>query len=171
MAHAQTTQNLDGHVRTARIIAGAMMGGVTAFAIVLLVSGGNRQPGDPMLAYLAVVVTLAVLTAQSFVPGAAIRGGRRALESEVGAGKVADSQAVALRLARLYLTRMIIKFALLEGAAFFVLVAYAVSARTWLFGLAAVLLAVMAFAFPGRGRLESWIHDQLQLMRFEQDLK
>ena len=62
-------------------------------------------------------------------------------------------------LAGLYQTKMIVGMAVLEGAAFFNLVAYITEKQFWSYGVVAFLLGVMAISFPSQGQFESWAEE------------
>jgi hypothetical protein len=64
---------------------------------------------------------------------------------------------------RLFQTRMIVGLALLEGAAFFNLVAFMTEGHWWTLIVVAVLLVWMLASFPTHGRLKQWIEDREQL--------
>src|SRR5581483_670179 len=72
----------------------------------------------------------------------------------------ADGSAVRPWLA-VYQTRTIVGAALLEGGAFFLLVAYMAEGAPWVLVVAAVLWIAMAWLhFPTRDKVEAWVTDQ-----------
>jgi hypothetical protein len=76
-------------------------------------------------------------------------------------GTVGPKNDVEMLLA-CFQTQTIIGAALLEGGAFFALVAYMQERQTWSLLAAAVLLAGLMTLFPTRGRVESWLDDELR---------
>jgi hypothetical protein len=57
--------------------------------------------------------------------------------------------------------------ALLEGSALFLLIAYIQSHAAWLWGIVAVLLAMMLALIPTRQRIVDWVACQLELIELE----
>ena len=55
---------------------------------------------------------------------------------------------------------MIVGLALLEGSAFMALLAYLLEGQTWVLGLAAGVLALMAVRFPTRASVLAWLERQ-----------
>jgi hypothetical protein len=74
-------------------------------------------------------------------------------------------------LAASYLTRLIIGDALLEGAAFFNLVAYLIEQQVFSLAVAGALLLIILAQFPSLSRLTDWVErelattEQLQVLR------
>lgn len=134
-------------LRTVQIIAGALMLGVIAFGVVAAVMVQGRAAGDPLLAYVAAGFAVFALVLRSLLPN-------------LMAGAEGDAPAI-------YQTQTIVRYALLEGAALFNLVAYLIAAQWWSVAVAGVLLAAMGFGFPTRGKYETWLQGRRQLERFE----
>ena len=57
---------------------------------------------------------------------------------------------------------MIVGLALLEGAAFFNIIAYMIAGHIWSLGIVAGLVVIMLLSFPTRGRVAFWIEDRMQ---------
>ena len=163
----QLPTNVTATVRTSQIIAGALMAGVIMFGAVVVAMTWNKPPGDPVIPIIAVGLAIFAIVARYAVAAAMVSGSRTEIAKEVRSGRLQESTAVAGRLYGAYQTRLIVALALLEGAAFFNLIAYMLAARWWNLAAAGVLLLMMAAAFPTRTKLEQWVHDQLQLMEVE----
>jgi hypothetical protein len=76
------------------------------------------------------------------------------------AGKIEDREAEELRpedVLGAYQTRLIVSLALLEGVAFFCLVAFMVEHRWESFGIAMALLLMMAANFPTENKFRNWV--------------
>ena len=71
------------------------------------------------------------------------------------------------RLLFAFQQKTIIEAAMVEGPAFFVLIAYLIVGQTWLLGLAAVLLVMLVVPFPTYERVEDWVKYQLELLELE----
>lgn len=154
-------------VRTSQIIAGALMMGVITFGVIAVVIAWDNPPGDPLLPLMAVAFAAIAIPVRFGVAAAMVSGSRSHIMKEVRGGRLQDSTRIAGQLYGAYQTRMIVGMALLEGAAFFNLIAYIVGSRWWNLAAAGVLLLMMAAMFPTKNKLEQWVHDQLQLMEVE----
>ncbi len=85
-----------------------------------------------------------------------------------GIGGMASSAATdGDRLLFAFQQKTIMESAMVEGPAFFVIVAYLVVGQAWLLGLAAVLLIVLVVPFPTYERVEDWVKYQLELLELE----
>lgn len=73
------------------------------------------------------------------------------------------------RLLMSFQTRLIVRAALLEGAAFFNLIAFMIERQTWSFGIAGALAAINLSTFPSRDSVLYWIRQQLELMELERN--
>jgi len=58
--------------------------------------------------------------------------------------------------------------AMLEGAAFFNLVVYIVTALAWPLVIAGILVMLMALSFPTPGGVDSWIERRFEELQFNQ---
>lgn len=155
--------------RTMQIIVGALCLGVLSFLIVVLVIGSAKpqdQDSEPFLTYLAVGMAVGAIVVSIFLPSIILRSSPANTANPVvddarlvGANGMASENIG--RFAQLYQTQLIIRCAILEGAAFFCLVGYMIEQQ--MFGLVAavVLLLVMLANFPTRSRVESWIDARL----------
>jgi hypothetical protein len=117
-------------------------------------SGQNRPQSEPFLTYIAAGGAVFVIAASIFVP--------RFFASPVERSFSGDSKSLSVRpLAATYQTLLIIRCALLEGAAFFSLVAYMIERQPIAIGAAVVLLVALLANFPTASRLEAWIEAKL----------
>jgi hypothetical protein len=142
---------------TCKIIAGALVFGVVAFAAVAVVLRLGQAPGGSLVSSVAAGLAAAVVVVRQVVLG--VMGGRTGPSSMPG-----PIGALAL-----YQTRMIVGLALLEGAAFFNIVSYIIEGQWWTLLVVAVLVAFMLAAFPTRTRLRRWVEDREQLKTFGPD--
>lgn len=155
----QSAPSFAEQVRTTQIIAVSLVLGPLFFLGVVIfrrqaVPAPAQAGGDlPLLTLLAFGLAAVCLVA-------------RYLMAWQLAGKLASAPAREAnetsneRLAGVYQTSLIISMALIEGAAFFTVVAYMNEGHVAALALAIGLLAVMILHFPTTGRIESWIKRQ-----------
>jgi len=149
---------------TTRIITFALIAGLVFFGVIAFVIGSDKQPGDPLVAYMAGGFGIFSIVLQAVVPPMVVASTRdQQLKPSIREGRLEPSQATE-KLCALFQTKQIIRNALLEGAGFFCLVAYIISVQWWLYGIVCVLIALMIFTLPTRGGLDHWIDDQMQLL-------
>jgi hypothetical protein len=149
-------EQLKPHLRTMQIIVGALAFGVVNFLVVALwiVLSGNDPPVvPPSLTYVAIGAAVIAVVA-SFVVPSIIAG---PLKRQMATDESASSLPVVTRHAAVYQTMLIIRCAILEGAAFFCLVSYLVEHHIAGPVAATLLLLVIVAQIPTHSRLESWI--------------
>lgn len=149
---------IDPALLTCRIIAGALVFGVVTFAAVAIVLRLDDPPAAAMTISLMAAAFAAAVTVVRQIVLSLFSGGTGASEGGGTSGALA-----------LYQTRMVLGLALLEGAAFFNLVAYLLEGHWWSLAVTAGLVALMLSAFPTRGRLTQWVADREQLGTFGPD--
>ena len=139
---------------TLRVIASALLFGVLTFGAVAAVMGAGR-PAEP-----APVASYAILgfAALSIV-------GSSIVPSVVTAAAETDGSTKSL--IGLYQTRMIVRLAMLEGAAMACLVGYIVDAWWPVWAGVAVAFVGMLSAFPTAGRLRRFVEARRQLAAFD----
>lgn len=136
-----------------KIIASALIGGVLAFAAVAIVIRRGQPAEGTLISFIGAGGAAAMVVARQVVLG---------LMSTASA-KAGTSHAGAIGL---YVTRLIIGYAVLEGAAFFNLIAYLLEGNWWSLAIAAALVALMLAAYPTRARIRQWVEDREQLKTF-----
>ncbi|REJ93810.1 MAG: hypothetical protein DWQ34_09900 [Planctomycetota bacterium] len=149
---SQQSASLDEVVRTSQIIAGALIAGVVMFAVIGVVAFGalSDDPSGMIVSLVGAVFAVMSIVMHRVVPSAIVRPVR-------SRGRSATS---ADELPGMYRTKLIIGLAILEGAAFFNIVAAIVEHNWWSLGIAGVLVFWMLTAFPTRTRIEHWIETQ-----------
>lgn len=143
----------DERLRTMQIIAGALMMGVISFAAVAVFMGLQKEVADPFIAYIAAGFAVLMFVVHLFVPPMISNGMISQLRH---ANDIRDESSTA-GLIGAYQTHLIIALAMLEGAAFFNLVAYIIAVQWWSLVIVGMLLLAMAMKFPTRFKVESWI--------------
>ena len=138
--------------RTSQIMAGALIIGVLTFACLAFFAAQGEPAKQPMIALMGAGMALMMLVVRFVVPTVIVNGGKSRLK------EAADEEQQKI-LAVLYQTKMIVGMAVLEGAAFFNLVAYIVEKQFWSYGVVAFLLGVMAISFPSQGQFECWAEE------------
>lgn len=162
MAATAQQRDFDGTVRTARIIAIALALGVAIFLAIVagLVRRGRLFDAQPWsmssalisliaCAYGVVTIATAPLLARA-VSDAALRRLAKAAPDET------DNHS----LAKLFLNRMIIGSALIEGAAFFCAIAFMIEGKAPAFIVALIGVVALMLRIPSRAGIESWIDEQ-----------
>jgi uncharacterized membrane protein len=166
MLDERAQQQLDATVRTSQIILAALAMGIVMFAgVVLLAIPGDKPAQGNLLSTLAIAMGATNLVLSLVVPGVIAGVNRRKIAS--GTWLAAErpeleAQTDFGRLAMVYQVKMIIGAALLEGGCFLALCAYMIERQLPSLAVTAVLLAALLAHFPTRGRVETWIEDQLR---------
>ena len=145
---------------TMRIIIGALVMGVLTFSAVAVVvrAQGNMRPPPavPVISYVAAGQGVLMLVLQAIVPAAIVAGGRKAIPPGAGTDGWLG----------LYMTRMIVGAALLEGAAFTFLMGYMVEGPPWaLAGGVAFAALILILYYPTLDRIERWAEAQRDAMQ------
>ncbi|MGD9634290.1 MAG: hypothetical protein AB7G28_03160 [Pirellulales bacterium] len=151
--------------RTMQIIVGAMAAGVVSFFVAVLFITANKaqQPPEmPMLSYMAIAIAPAAILVALLYPGFVRRRERKAIVSGTTASNAVSPSGTPLTyveqqlmpLVGGYQTALIIRSAILEGAAFFALVTYMIEGQTSSLIAAGMLLLFILAGMPTRGRVE-----------------
>jgi len=164
-------------VRIPQIIVAAMLVGCGAFlAIAMFINAMQTAPVDKetsaLITFVGVIVTFAVIGARMVIPAVIVASTRQAILQGTPLPRSSaprDAQAEeflartgdAGRLWLAFLTRTILGAAMLEGCAFFNLIAYLVEGTPLSLGIAIGLMAALACHFPTRSGVVHWIEDQL----------
>jgi hypothetical protein len=142
--------------RTVQIIAAALVLGPLFFLLFAFFSTRGQPQGDQTLAYIgagfAVVMVLSSLVASKVV----------------GNQKVRQLQARGTPLSNLdyfqvLQTRVVVRAAMLEMAAFFCCIGYMLSQLWWSMATVLGLLGVMLLLFPTRSGFDACVRDQREL--------
>ncbi len=184
MADSQWRDELGPMLRTLQIVVGALIAGTVGFLVVVLVVFTTEDRGDaaPVITYVAVAFAVTTLIARIVTPGIIIARGRRAIARgtwRLTQGSAAPPARIAELLERtgdagklgiLFNISTIVAAALLEGAAFFAIVAYMMEHSVLSLIVAVVLIFGLATHVPTRSRLIHWIEDQLAQLQQERHL-
>ena len=153
---------------TSRLITFALIAGLVFFGTIAFVSRWAQQPGDLMVAYLAVGMSVLMIVVQAIFPQVMVANKRSEwLNPPAGQDRI-DAARAPLELCMLFHTKRIMQCAMLEGAGFFCLIAYIITGQWWLYAIVFLLIAIMIFTLPTRPKLDQWIENQMQLLELSQ---
>jgi polyferredoxin len=132
----------------------------------------NQQPQqDASLAYVAVGFAVMALGIRSFVGAAVVASHRKRIASGSWSLNVQSNLPAGAtngdRLLFVFQQKTIIESALVEGAAFFVLVTFLLVGQWWSLAIVGALITVILVPFPTYDRVEEWVRYQLELMELE----
>lgn len=190
MNDAPWQEDVPKFVRMMQIIVGALvMGSVLFLAIVLLIPTAAKpgaeqagEPGTPFLSYVALAYLGAAILAWVVVPGMVVRAGRRSIargtfrllafdeRASEAKREALEQMGDAGRLLMLFQTKTIVATAVLEGATFFMLIAYMIERFTPVLVVAVATIGVIAAHMPTSRGVIHWIEDQLRLLGEERSL-
>jgi len=166
------TEFINRMLYTARIIFFGLFSGVVTFLAVvyLVLSSQPMLEGEPLVTYIATGVGMLSVVLALVVPRMLGDGIRNKLvrgeeyqwpnpqwAPPEDVGEVGPLMAHAM-------LRMIVSVAILEGAAFFNIVAFVLERQTLSLIVTALLLFVMLLKFPKRSWLENWLHDEMRII-------
>jgi hypothetical protein len=171
-----------GLVRTLQIIVAALIVGCGMFmAIVLVVAGSSSKVADPpVITYIALAMAAGAVAARLIIPGIIVAQARRRILSDAQITAQGQPPARKTRsteqnndtskLIQMFLVKTIVAAAILEGAAFFSLIAHLVEHSPLSLYAAIVLIVALAAHFPTQARVDGWIDDQTRLLDEERQL-
>lgn len=164
-------------LRSMQIIVGALALGIINFLLIVVFVIRPQAPGAPageMLQTYMSVGGAAVAVVASFVVPMVLAGSmRKSLPDSSAVSNTAGAKGEAniMPLTQVYQTLLIIRCAILEGAAFFCLIAHMIERQTITLAVAGVLLLVLLAQFPFRSRVESWIENELEMAELRRQLR
>ena len=177
-------QTLAIPIRTLQIIVSALALGPFVFLLVVVFAleppKGQMAAGiGPVnLTTIALAFSVASIAVRLFVPATIVARARRELatRSEAPDGATRDVESVqplsrTVALWNAYMVKTIVAAAMIEGACFFVIMAYHLERQPIALVLAAILLTAIACHFPTTTRVAHWLEDQLQKLDQERGLR
>ncbi|MGD9857932.1 MAG: hypothetical protein AB7U20_23555 [Planctomycetaceae bacterium] len=140
-------------VRVLQIITGALVMGVVMFAAIAGLAAGalSGPPSGVIVSGVAVVLAAASFVMHLIVPPVIAKQ----------AGHATDTQG----LYGVYQTKTIVGLAILEGAAFFNIVAAMIENNWWSLAIAGGLVFWMLALFPTQTRVAHWVEAQTMTRR------
>jgi hypothetical protein len=167
MSQGESSELVSQRLRTMQIVAAALIAApLFLFVVALLVraQGVGAQPAVPIVSYVGIAFALVEVLVFMIFPNRAAAAACRKGPLQAAA----DSQD--LFLCGVFQTRLVIGFALLEGAAFLQGIAYILEGQSFSLAIGLTLVLIMAFLLPTRSKLESWMEEQKQVMLDQQSL-
>jgi hypothetical protein len=168
-------------VRTLQIIVAALVVGCSIFLAIVFViaAGSSKVPDPPLFTYIALAFAAGAVGARLIIPRIFAAQARRKILAGtwgvVGGNSPASDTGPAehddaSKLAQVLMARTILAAAILEGAAFLLLIAHLVEHSPLSLAAAIVLIVVLAAHVPTQSRVDRWIEDQTRLLNEERQL-
>jgi hypothetical protein len=172
MAEPQSPPWYDTILRSARIIHGALCAGLVTAAVVLVSLRVQAPPPPrdlPILTYVGLPFTAAILAMSIFLPRLIASVGRRQLRDDIVPPEMTPEAAgdPKLRFRLVYQTCMVLQLAPLEGAGFYWLIAFYLEGQALAIGVAGSLWVIMLLLAPTRDRIDRFVEKQLELVEQE----
>jgi hypothetical protein len=170
-------ENFDVMVRQVQIIVGALVGGVFFFLVIVLMMGNGFQPFDPgaIVSLVMAGLGISMIFMRLMVPSIIVSTGcQKIAAGSWGANVPQQSQLPDTdegKLLQLFLTKVIIGSALLEGGAFGCLIAFLLEGQIYTLVLAVILVAGILMGFPTRGSVTEWLETQLRRVQEGRSMK
>jgi hypothetical protein len=158
-------------LRTGRIIVLALVLGSATFmavAVLLRLRQPNPPPDPPVLTYAALAAVPVQAVLAFVLPGLITRALRRATAGNASLPpgrpptELADARGWALLA--VWQARLVVRAALLEGAALLLITAYLIEGSPVTLAGTVLFVAALAAQFPTRWGLESWLDRQTGLL-------
>lgn len=141
-----------------RIVGGTLIAGsLTFLGMMLLVGGFKNEPfaDAGVISWLGIGMAVAMLVLSYIVPS-------MSQKAQLDQLSMRDN-VPATDYAGIYRAKMIIGQAMVEGAAFFNVIAYFVEGQLMNLGVVLLLVARIAVQIPSEGSLRRWIRDEMQM--------
>ncbi len=152
---------LQQRVRGLQVVVSALAAGATFFAGIVLVAKSGAIGWEPNpVSWIAVGFASFALVLSIVVPGTVSRAALSRISPE---SLRSANEATELELLfPVYQQRCIMACGLLEGAAFFNLVAYQLNAFVGSLAMAAMLIVLILVRFPSVAGMQLWLRDRIQ---------
>ena len=152
-------------IRVLQIIVMVMVMGIATFTIAAVLVQREDIPEEPLLVYFAAGFSVLVLPPWVLVPSLIVRSSCQALANGTGRLQhmrhvIPEDVGASGQLAGIYQTKGIVALALLEGAAFFNLIAFFFERQTLSLGITIMILVLQLTHYPSLTRAENWIRRQ-----------
>jgi hypothetical protein len=179
MADPDAQDRLGQAVRMLQLITVAMVMGVVTFlmvAMVLRATGTAAMPKEgaqPVVTFVAVIMAVVMLVAQSIVPGLMVKAGRQKLAQarpgpgDDGADAMSKPNGEAQELIRIFASMTIVGIAMIEAPALLAVVAFMIEGKQLALLLAVGLVIILGYRIPTKIRAADWM--DLQRRQLEQE--
>lgn len=147
----------------------AMVMGVVTFGVVVCIIGFRQEPGAnlPVITYMGIGVAALMLLLRFVVPDLIARNQFAQAMKIVKTEGNQDEDQMLGTFYKIFILRLIIAMALLEGAAMLNLAALMVENQKLAFVPVAILLLVMIASIPTKSKLDGWIRNQMENYNLE----
>ncbi|WP_417393586.1 hypothetical protein [Gimesia sp.] len=148
----------------------ALIMGVVTFGIIVTFIGLKEEPekGLPVITYLGMGIAALMLVLRMVVPNLVARNQFTQAMQEAQAEGNQDEEQLLGTFYQIFLVRLIIGMALLEGAAMLNLFAVVIEKQKLAFIPVVILLLVMIASMPTKSKLDAWIRNQMENYNLEQ---
>lgn len=163
-----------------RVIVAALALGPTIFLAIVLAIGPMAVAGQTLITWIALAFAAVAVVLRFVVPQFAVRAAcGRICRRETTINNLAQMPVMATliqqvgdagQLVAVFYTRTILAAALIEGAAFFLIIAYLIEGSPWALGAAIAMIVAIALHIPMTGYTAGWIADQLRQIEDERAL-
>ena len=156
----------EASVRTMQIIAAALMIGVLSFLLVVLLmtKGDVLGLNNPsLITLIAAGFGFLMIVIHFVVPG--VISNQQIGNSVAGGQKGVDEESKKQQVLAIFQIQLIVGLALLEGAAFFNLIALMIGKSGFSLGVVVLLVCLMLMKFPTRDKVSFWVQDKLREMQ------
>lgn len=155
--------------RAMMIIWFAMFSGVVVFGVVVgvLTNGSKPDSGLPILTFAAMGMAAMSLVVRFIVPNLIARKQFAQTMQTAKTEADKDEEQILGSFYQIFMVRMIIGMAFLEGAAMFSLVTVMVEKQRLAFIPVAILLLAMIGLIPTKTKLDGWIRTQMENYNLE----
>ena len=154
-------QCLSNSVRVMQTIVGALAAGILSFFVVAIFVPVEAPPERPLLASLAIGATLVAIAAAWLVPSLIARNQVAQIANRGPRQLPTDELGDVGSLVGAYQTALIVRAAILEGVAFFNLVAFMIERQPMNLVAAGVVGFILLAQVPTLARLEDWVQSEL----------
>ena len=147
----------------------ALIMGVVTFGMIATFIGLKEEPGKglPVITYLGMGLAALMLVLRMIIPNMIARNQFTQAMQEAREEGNQDEEQMLGTFYQIFMVRMIIGLALLEGAAMINLVAVMVENQKLAFIPVAILLLVMIASMPTKSKLDGWIRNQMENYNLE----
>jgi len=147
----------------------ALIMGVVTFGMIVTFIGLKEEPGKglPVITYLGTGLAALMLVLRMIIPNMIARNQFTQAMQEAREEGNQDEEQMLGTFYQIFMVRMIIGLALLEGAAMINLVAVMVENQKLAFIPVAILLLVMIASMPTKSKLDGWIRNQMENYNLE----
>lgn len=139
-------------IRTSQIITVALIAGVVIFALAAQLLLPDGPAPQPFIAWIALAFAVPLIALRYVIPGMLVKASLKDARQNIG-------HFTPNQLRPVFQTRLILGLAMLEGAAFFNLVAYLLERQWFSMAAAGVLVLLMVMMFPTLNQYENWVHE------------